>query len=99
MSKEHFIFSSTYRVFIKYCVFEDIKLYSRLWFQQCSYWPFMAAFPRCQCVYTHKAGRTPALQQNWQSSENSKRKNTIFNEQPVCYVSPVRGLFYLLQGL
>ena len=29
-------------------------------------------FSRCQCVYTHQAGRIPALQQNWQSSENSK---------------------------
>ena len=28
-------------------------------------WPF-SVFPRCQCVYTHQAGRTPALQQNWQ---------------------------------
>ena len=27
--------------------------------------------PRCQCVYT-MAGRTPALQQNWQSSEKSQ---------------------------
>ena len=24
------------------------------------------------CVYTHQAGRTPALQQNWQSSEKSQ---------------------------
>ena len=29
-------------------------------------------FPRCQCVYTQQAGRTPALQQNWQSSEKSQ---------------------------
>ena len=37
-------------------------------------------FSRCQCVYTHQAGRTPALQQNRQSSENSKNckeKNNI----------------------
>ena len=34
-------------------------------------WPF-SVFPRCQCVYTHQAGRTPALQQNWQSSEKSQ---------------------------
>ena len=33
------------------------------------FWPFYV-FPRCQCVYTHQVGRTPALQQNWQSSEN-----------------------------
>ena len=45
-----------------------------------------SVFPRCQCVYTHQAGRKPALQQNWQSSEKSqnfKEKNTIFNEHPV----------------
>ena len=42
-------------------------------------------FPRCQCVYTHQAGRTPTLQQNWQSSEKSPnlRKNTIFHENAV----------------
>ena len=28
--------------------------------------------PRCQCVYTHQAGRKPALQQHWQSSEKSQ---------------------------
>ena len=49
------------RVFIKYCVFWK---YSGLW-------PF-SVFPRCQCVYTHQAVRKPALQQNWQSSENHK---------------------------
>ena len=42
-------------------------------------WPF-SVFPRCQCVHTHHAGRTPALQQNWQSSEKSqhfKEKHNI----------------------
>ena len=37
-------------------------------------------------MYTHRAGRKPALQQNWQSSENHnifREKNTIFNEHPV----------------
>ena len=34
-------------------------------------WPF-SVFPRYQCVYTYQAGRTPALQQNWQSSEKSQ---------------------------
>jgi len=35
-------------------------------------------------VYTHEAGRTPALQQNWQSSEKSQHlKKQIFNEHPV----------------
>ena len=46
--------------------------------------PF-SVFLRCQCVYTHQAVRTPALQQNWQSSEESQnfKENTIFNEHPV----------------
>ena len=60
---------------IKYCVFSKILKYSGL-----------LPFPRCQCVYTHQAGRKPALQQNWQSSEKSqnfKEKNTISNEHPV----------------
>ena len=46
----------TYRVFIKYCVFSKILIY----------FPD-SVFPRCQCVYTNQAGRTPALQHNWQS--------------------------------
>ena len=63
-----------YRVLIKYCVFfEDFEIYSGLW-------P-LSVSPRCQCVYTHQAGRTPsALQRNWQSSEisqNFKEKNNI----------------------
>ena len=33
--------------------------------------PF-SVFSRCQCVYTHQAGKKPALQQNWQSSEKSQ---------------------------
>ena len=50
-----------YRLFIKYCVFfEDFNIFSGLCF---------LCFP---LVYTHQAGRTPALQQNWQSSENLK---------------------------
>ena len=48
-----------YRVFIKYCVLSKILIY----------FPD-PVFSRCQCVYTRRAGRTPALQQNWQSSEN-----------------------------
>ena len=47
---------------IKYCVFSKILIY----------FPD-SVFSRCQCVYTRRAGRTPALQQNWQSSENSKK--------------------------
>ena len=34
-------------------------------------------------MYTHQAGRTPALQQNWQKNHKILRKNTIFNEHPV----------------
>ena len=34
--------------------------------------PF-SVFPRCQCVYTHKAGRTPALEQNWQWEKNREK--------------------------
>ena len=65
----------TYRVFIKYCVF--FRFLQNI---------LDSVFPRCQCMYTHQAGRKPALQQNWQSSEKSqnfKEKNTIFNEHPV----------------
>ena len=60
-----------YRVFIKYCVFPQILKYSRLW-------PF-SVFSLCQCVYTHQAGRKPALQQNWQSSEKSQNFNEKHN--------------------
>ena len=44
--------------------FSKILKYSRLL-------PF-SVFSRCQCVYTYQAGRTPALQQNRQSSEKSQ---------------------------
>ena len=54
-----------YRVFIKYCVFfQKILEYSEVW--------SFSVFPWCPCAYTHQAGRTPALQQNWQSSEKSQ---------------------------
>ena len=49
------------KCFIKYCVFSKILIY----------FPD-SVFSRWQCVYTRQAGRTPALQQNWQSSENLK---------------------------
>ena len=50
--------------------FEDFKIYSGLW-------P-LSVSPRCQYVYT-MAGQTPALQQNYQSSEKShfKEKHNI----------------------
>ena len=42
-------------------------------------WP-SSVFPYCQFVYTHQAGITPALQQNWQSSEKSQKnmENHVF---------------------
>ena len=41
-------------------------------FEYSGLWSF-SVLPWCrQCVYTHQAGRTPALQQNWQSSEKSQ---------------------------
>ena len=53
-------YTLTYRVFIKYCVFFFLKIlkYSGL-----------LPFSMSVCVYTRQAGRTPGLQQNWQSSE------------------------------
>ena len=59
----------------------------------------MAALGFLSVVYTDDimAGRTPALQQNWQSSEKSqhfKEKKTIFNEHPVSnssHLSKVHG--------
>ena len=68
------MFRPKYRVFIKYCVF-ILKYFGLL--------PF-SVFPRCQCVCTHQAGRTSALQQNWQSSEKFHfKEDTIINEHPV----------------
>ena len=32
----------------------------------------LSLFSLCVSVYTHQADRTPALQQNWQSSEQSQ---------------------------
>ena len=65
--------------FIKYRMFfSKILKFSGLW-------PF-SVFPQCQCVYTYQVGRTPALQQDWQSSDKShnfKEKSTISNENPV----------------
>ena len=58
------VYSSTYRVFIKYCVFStDFEYFGLRSF---------SVFPRRQCVYTYQAGRKPALLQNWQSSEKSQ---------------------------
>ena len=45
--------------------FPKILEYSGLWPSSVFFW--------CQCVYTRQAGRTTALQQNWESSENSKK--------------------------
>ena len=46
------------------CFFLKILKYSGLW--------SFSVFPLCQCVYTNQAGRTPALQQNWQSLKKSQ---------------------------
>ena len=73
--------SPNYRVFIKYC-FLAFKKYSELW-------PF-SVYSQCQSVYRQMAGRTPSLQQNWQSFEKSqhlKEKNTIFNTHPVHHIT------------
>ena len=55
--------SNTCKVFMTYCVFfEDFRIFRTLAFL---YFPSVS-----MCVHTtHQAGRTPALQQNWQSSE------------------------------
>ena len=51
--------------------------------------PF-SVLPRCQCVYTHQAGRTPALQQNWQKNHNILRKKHNFNEHPVGFIGGIK---------
>ena len=66
---------SSYRVFIKYCVFSKILKYIP-----------DSGLSRCVLWTWTTKGRTPALRQNWQSWERSqhlKEKNTIFNEHPV----------------
>ena len=45
----------------------DIVIFSKI-LKYSGLLPF-SVFPRYQCVNTHQAGRTPALQQSWQSSE------------------------------
>ena len=62
-----------YSVFIQYCFFfEYFEIFRTLAF---------LCFPSVSvCLYTHQAGRTPALQQNWQSTEKSqnfKEKHNI----------------------
>ena len=54
------------------CFFPKILKYSGLL-------PF-CVFPRCKCVYKCQAGRTPVLQQNWQSSEKSQdfKEKTLY---------------------
>ena len=54
---------TVYRV-LNIVFFPKILKYSRL--------SAFSVFPQCQCEYTHQAGTTPALQQNWQSSEKSQ---------------------------
>ena len=56
-------------------------------------WSF-SVFPLCQCVYTHQVGRTPALQQNWQSSEKSQHfKEKTQYLMNILYV--ILTLFYI----
>ena len=88
-----FIIHIIYRVFIKYCVFPKILKYSGLW--------LFSVFPRCQCVYTHQAGRTPRCSRTGRVQKNYKilRKNTIFNEHPVCSLKGFnRKLKYVCTG-
>ena len=82
---QHYCFTikMLYRVFIKYCVFSE--------FLKIFLWPF-SAFPRCQCVYTHQAGRKPALQQNWQSSEKSQH----FKEKTQYLMNTLYIIYYVL---
>ena len=49
---------------LKIVFFEDFNINSGLW--------HLSVSPRCQCMYTQLAGRKPAPQQNWQSSEKSQ---------------------------
>ena len=74
------------RVFMKYCVFsKDFEIFRTLTF---------LCFSWCQCLYTHQAGRKPALQQYWQSSEKSQnfkeKAQYLMNTLYVCR----RRLFY-----
>ena len=72
--------SVSYMVFIKYCFFSKILKYIPDSVSACVHWTSRLG--------RQMAGRTPALQQNWQSLEKSqlfKEKNTIFNEHPVRY--------------
>ena len=59
--------SCMYRVFIKYCVFSKILIY----------FPD-SVFCRCQCVYTHQAGKEPALQQNKNFRKTQYLMNTLY---------------------
>ena len=70
-----------YRVFIKYCDF--FRIIKNIPDSGLSLF-----FPLCQCVYTHQAGRTPALQQNWQSlekSQSSKEKTQYLMNSLTCF--------------
>ena len=48
-------------------------------------------------MYKHQAGRTPALQQNWQSFEKSKKNQVKHNKHPVS--PPMNSHVRLLVGL
>ena len=58
----------------------------------------LSVFPRCQCVYTHQAGRKSALQQNWQSSEKSQNfKEKTQYELNTLYINDLERLLPLCQ--
>ena len=56
-------------VIVRVCVYTGCSLIIVFFLKILKYsglWSF-SVFHLCQCVYTHRAGRKPALQQNWQS--------------------------------
>ena len=64
-----------YWVFIIYCVFSQILIYIP-----------DSVSSRCQCVYTHQAGKktsAAAEQAEFRKFKKMLKKNTIFNEHPV----------------
>ena len=74
IEKSRFFYEKEKSELIKYMFFYDICYYVQGVTKSLTTKTFwtpklrtLYLFPRCQCVYTHQAGRKPALQQNWQS--------------------------------
>ena len=68
------------------CFFEDYRIYSRLWFHRCFYWPF-TAFPRCQCVYTEINARSARWQVDRSPAELAEfRKSQHFEAGKTKYL-------------